>query len=267
MENKPYKAKKSLGQNFLKSEKALNLMVSAGSIDNNDIVIEIGPGKGVLTEKLLEKAKKVVAIEKDRDLIEILEEKFKKEIGDGKLEIINDDCLEFDPSKTKSFSGKYKIIANIPYYITGAIIRKFLESENQPETMVLLIQKEVAERIVTRDNKESLLSLSVKAYGTPKYIDKVSKRYFTPSPKVDSAIIAINNISRGNFESKQLENKFFELIHAGFAHKRKVLIKNLTDKGYSREKIVEKFKELNINEKARSEDVSIEKWLILSKSL
>lgn len=267
MENKPYKAKKSLGQNFLKSEKALNLMVSAGNIDNNDVVLEIGPGKGVLTEKILEKAKKVVAVEKDRDLIEILEEKFKKEIGSGKLEIINDDCLEFDPSKTKSFSGKYKIIANIPYYITGAIIRKFLESEDQPETMVLLIQKEVAERIVTRDTKESLLSLSVKAYGTPKYIDKVSKRYFSPSPKVDSAIIAINNISRSNFESKQLENKFFELIHAGFAHKRKVLIKNLTDKGYNREKIVEKFKELNINEKARSEDVSIEKWLILLKSL
>lgn len=267
MENKPYKAKKSLGQNFLKSEKALNLMVSAGNINNNDIVIEIGPGKGVLTEKLLEKAKKIIAIEKDRDLIEILEEKFKKDIDGGKLEIINDDCLEFDPKKTKTFSGKYKIVANIPYYITGAIIRKFLESENQPETMVLLIQKEVAERIVTRDNKESLLSLSVKAYGVPKYIDKVSKRYFTPSPKVDSAIIAINNISRNNFESKELENKFFELIHAGFGHKRKVLIKNLADKGYNREKIVEQFKELKISEKVRSEDISIEKWLILSKNL
>lgn len=267
MDNKPYKAKKSLGQNFLKSEKALNLMVSAGNIENTDTVIEIGPGKGILTEKLLEKARKVIAIEKDRDLIEILEEKFEEDIKNGKLEIINDDCLEFDPSKTKFFTGEYKIVANIPYYITGAIIRKFLESKNQPQTMVLLIQKEVAERIVTRDNKESLLSLSVKAYGTPKYIDKVSKRYFSPSPKVDSAIIAINNVSRGNFESNLLESKFFKLIHAGFAHKRKVLIKNLTDKGYSREKIVEKFKELNINEKARSEDISIEKWLVLSKSL
>ena len=264
MENKPYKAKKSLGQNFLKSEKALNLMISAGSIDNNDIVIEIGAGKGVLTEKLLEKAKKVVAIEKDRDLIEILEEKFQKETGDGKLEIINDDCLEFDPNKTKSFSGKYKIVANIPYYITGAIIRKFLESENQPETMVLLIQKEVAERIVTRDNKESLLSLSVKAYGTPKYIDKVSKRYFTPSPKVDSAIIAINSINRDRFDSPELESKFFELIHAGFAHKRKMLISNLSLK-FKKDELQKIFNDLYISEKSRAEDIPIEKWIEISK--
>ena len=133
--------------------------------------------------------------------------------------------------------------------------------------MVLLIQKEAAERIVAKDHKESLLSLSVKAYGTPKYIDKVSKRYFSPSPKVDSAIISVTDISRARFASSAKESLFFKLIHTGFAHKRKVLIKNLTDKGYDREKIVEQFKELQINEKARSEDVSIEKWLTLSINL
>jgi len=224
-----YKAKKSLGQNFLKSIPALNMMCEAGGVNSNDTILEIGPGKGALTTKLLEKAGKVIAIEKDNELFEFLKEKFADEIENKKLELINGDILNFDITTYHLLPATYtyKIIANIPYNITGAILKNFLSSPEQPERMILLVQKEVAERIVARNNKESILSLSIKAYGIPKYIMKVSKRFFSPSPKVDSAIIAINNISHKNFKTKQEEDIFFELIKNGFAHKRKVLRKNL----------------------------------------
>ena len=250
-----HKAKKSLGQNFLKSKPALNMMTNAGEVGNTDTIVEIGPGKGALTEKLLENGGHVIAIEKDRDLIDHLNERFATEIKDKKLEIINGDCLEYTPS-----SEKYKLIANIPYNITGAILKKFLSNTNQPERMVLLVQKEVAERIVARDAKESILSISVKAYGTPKYMMKVEKRFFSPAPKVDSAIIAITGISKKNFKNQEQENRFFEIVKTGFAHKRKVLKKNLED-AIPKEKIAELFKTYNINEKVRAEDINLSNWL------
>jgi 16S rRNA (adenine1518-N6/adenine1519-N6)-dimethyltransferase len=272
-----HKAKKSMGQNFLKSQEALRMMCSAGDVNSKDIVLEIGPGKGALTEKLLEKAGRVIAIEKDRDLIEILTDKFKNDLQNKKLEIIEGDCLDFDPSNY--FKNKqYKIIANIPYNITGAIFKKFLSDEHQPERMVLLVQKEVAERIVARDGKESILSLSVKAYGNPKYMMKVHKRFFSPVPKVDSAIIAITNISKDNFKTnlqkgpKALseEEIFFDTVKAGFAHKRKVLRKNLESlniKEVGLPYIDKLFEKLEIDPKSRAEDIKFEKWLSLSRNL
>ncbi|MFA6354803.1 MAG: 16S rRNA (adenine(1518)-N(6)/adenine(1519)-N(6))-dimethyltransferase RsmA, partial [Candidatus Paceibacterota bacterium] len=222
-----HQAKKSMGQNFLKSKEALFKMCEASSLCDKDIVIEIGPGKGALTEKLLERVRQVIAIEKDHDLMEILNEKFDKEIKNKKLVLLNEDILNFDPLIHGLGEGKYKIVANIPYNITGLIIRKFLSETIKPTSMTLLVQKEVAERIVARDGKESILSLSVKAYGEPKYIMKVHKRFFSPSPKVDSAIIHIGNIGNKYFRNKNEEKVFFEVIKAGFAHKRKVLRKNL----------------------------------------
>ncbi len=253
-------AKKSLGQNFLKSEPALKMMCEAGAVSNKDTILEIGPGKGALTIKLLEKAKKVIAVEKDRDLILILKDKFQKEIENKKLELIEEDILLFDPKKYKLKNRNYKIIANIPYNITGAIFRKFLEGIEKPTTMVLLVQKEVAERIVARDKKESILSLSVKAYGNPKYIMKVGKRFFSPSPKVDSAIIAISDISNKNFIKSGSEEYFFDIIKTAFAHKRKVLIKNL-EEIISKEKISNMFSDLKLNSKTRAEDLDFPIWL------
>jgi 16S rRNA (adenine1518-N6/adenine1519-N6)-dimethyltransferase len=266
-----HRAKKNLGQNFLKSKEALFKMCEAGGVSSDDVVVEIGPGKGALTEKLLERAKKVFAIEMDRDLVTILEERFGDEIKNKKLEIIEGDCLDFNPD-TFLKNTQYKIIANIPYNITGAIIRKFLSDvENKPTLMTLLVQKEVAERIVARDGKESILSLSVRAYATPKYIMKVHKRFFSPEPKVDSAIISINNISNKLFKNKTEEESFFHLIKAGFAHKRKVLRKNLEvglpdmkikEVGLPNiNKIDEIFEKLDINPKARAEDIKFEKWI------
>lgn len=262
-----HKAKKSLGQNFLKSLPALAMMCSAGEINNKDLILEIGPGKGALTSKLLLEAGKVLAIEKDKDLFEFLKEKFVKEIKNKKLELVRGDILEFNPTTYYLLPATYKVIANIPYNITGSIFKKFLSNETQPQTMVLLVQKEVAERIVARDNKESILSLSVKAYGNPKYMMKVHKRFFSPAPKVDSAIISINNISRNNFKTKNEENNFFNVIKTGFAHKRKVLRKNLEILQKKSNQIDNIFEKLNINPKSRAEDIKLEIWLEISRCL
>jgi len=258
-----HKAKKSLGQNFLKSEPALNMMCIASELSLSDTVLEIGLGKGALTKKLLEKAGCVIAVEKDFELISILQEKFLLEIKNKKLILVEEDILDFKIENYK-LEG-YKIIANIPYNITGAILKKFLSSERKPSSMTLLVQKEVAERIVARDNKESILSLSVKAYGHPSYIMKVHKRFFSPSPKVDSAIITIKNISTNNFKTKTDEELFFKIIKASFAHKRKVLKRNLLSldcSGRQLPNIIEEiWEKLQLNQNIRAENVPFETWL------
>ena len=262
-----HKAKKSMGQNFMKSQEALRKMCESGEVNGDDIILEIGPGKGALTEKLLEKAKCVIAVEKDRELIEILKEKFIAEIKNKKLILVEGDILAFDTNAYNLQPTAYKVIANIPYNITGAIFKKFLSSEFQPERMILLVQKEVAERVVARDGKESILSLSVKVYGTPKYIMKVHKRFFSPSPKVDSAILAITNISKNNFKTSDEGKNFFNIIKTGFAHERKILRKNLENEQKNLPQIDNIFEKLKINPKVRAEDVKLETWLLISHNL
>ena len=279
-----HQAKKSLGQNFLKSEIALRKIVEVGEVKENDIILEIGPGKGALTGKLLGKAGIVIAVEKDRELFEFLKTKFAEKIAEGKLILKNDDILKFNideailvfvnglakplelgARKTEDLNKNpklrhYKIIANIPYNITGAILKKFLTEKNQPESMVLLVQHEVATRILARDGKESLLSMSVKAYGEPKMIMKVGARYFSPAPKVDSAIISIKNISRKIFEENKInEEKFWQIVRAGFAHKRKKLSSNLKSIEYGKNSSSE-----NLGNE-RAEDLAISNWIALAK--
>jgi len=257
-----HRAKKSLGQNFLKSEAALRKIIEAGEINSNDVVLEIGPGKGALTKKLLEKSGQVIAVEKDKELFEFLKIKFEKEINSHSLTLVNGDILEFNSSAYGLKINAYKVIANIPYNITGAILKKFLTTKSQPERMVLLVQQEVAERIVTRDSKESILSISVKAYGTPKIVMKVGKRYFSPMPKVDSAVISIKNISREIFKKESVdEEKFWQIVKAGFAHKRKKVSSNLKN-------ILKKMDKTSISELGdkRAENLTLTDWISLSKS-
>ncbi len=227
--------KKQLGQNFLTRDHYARVMCESAEISEKDTIIEIGPGKGILTSVLLEKAGVVIAVEKDKELMPLLEERFKKEIREKKLQIIEEDIRTLDIGHSV-FPKKYKVVANIPYYITGELFRLFLTAPRQPESMTLLVQKEVAERILARDEKESLLSISVKVYGEPKIITRVAAGNFFPKPKVDSAIIHISNISKNFFKPlcqgdtltlEEAEKKFFEIVHAGFAHKRKQLIGNL----------------------------------------
>ncbi|MFT5359882.1 MAG: 16S rRNA (adenine1518-N6/adenine1519-N6)-dimethyltransferase [Candidatus Paceibacteria bacterium] len=252
------RAKKSLGQNFLKSGQALKAIVDAGHIKSDDLVLEVGPGKGALTSKLLEVSGEVLAVETDEDLIPILEEKFSN-IKNFKL--LHQDILDFDESTL----GKYKLIANIPYYITGEILRKFLGSSNQPETIVLLLQKEVVDRIMARDGKESILSISIKAYGTPKYIKKVPAKAFSPAPKIDSAILSISKISKDTFVEVS-EEQFFKVVKTGFAHKRKQLINNLETLS-SKEDLLKVLKKLKIEPLVRAEKLSVDQWVSLAKHL
>ena len=259
------KAKKSLGQNFLKSKVALSAMVSASDIKNSDTILEIGPGQGALTEKLLETGVKVIAVEKDQRLIKILEDKFVDKITQNQLTLIYGDILEINLEKLDFKTVDYKLIANIPYYITGLIFRKFLEGNIQPSKIVIMVQKEIADRIIARDKKENLLSLSIKAYGKCKKVMKVEKEHFSPKPKVDSAILLIDDISKGFF-SDITEKDFFEVIKTGFAHKRKVLIANLKGK-FADKDLKNIFKITNISEKARAEDLTLENWKELVKNI
>lgn len=251
------KAKKLLGQHFLKSERALSVITGAGDVSEEDTILEIGPGTGTLTRKLLETGAKVIAVEKDNELFELLRYKFGKEILNGKLELIHGDILEFEAKKLIKLKS-WKLIANIPYNITGAILKKFLGADCQPDKMVLLVQKEVAKRIVAKDKKESILSISVKAYGTPRYIETVKAGSFAPAPKVDSAIIAIENISKNSFQGFT-EKEFFNAVRAGFKSKRKKLSSNLSAI-FAKNKVQEAFQKLNLDDNLRAEDVGIENW-------
>ena len=153
------RAKKSLAQHFLHSPSALLAIRDASDVHPGDVALEIGPGRGALTEVLLNFTSKVIAVEKDRELVMYLRKRFSKAISAGYLDLVEQDILDFDPEILTSYKIPYKVVANIPYYITGAIIKKFLSAKCQPELMVLLVQKEVAERIVAQDGKESILSL------------------------------------------------------------------------------------------------------------
>jgi 16S rRNA (adenine1518-N6/adenine1519-N6)-dimethyltransferase len=267
------KAKKHLGQHFLTSQKALFDMVTAGDIRKDDLVLEIGPGKGVLTERLLELAGKVITIEKDTELIPLLKEKFEKELNSGQLEILPKDILLFDPSILKEYKKPYKLIANIPYYITGAIIEQFLGANHQPGRMVLLIQKEVAERIIARDQlsgnlggKQSILSIAVNTYGTPKIVAKVPAGAFFPPPKVDSAIISIENISRDFFKDTN-EKLFFEILKSCFGKKRKQLLGSLGDFLENKDKAMSVLQIANISPKDRPETLSKEDWKKIAQTV
>lgn len=261
-----HRAKKSLGQNFLTSVPALNKIVEAGSLTDKSTVLEIGPGRGALTKKLLETGATVFAIEKDSDLIPYLSELFQDYIQKKKFILIEGDILTVDLEKIGLGTGKYKkynVIANIPYYITGEIIRLFLEKETKPEIIVFLVQKEVAERIVCKDKKESVLSLSIKAYGTPRYIATVPKGSFAPSPKVDSAIVQII-IDKKGFKNKKEETNFFALVKTGFKAKRKKVFSNILPL-LKKETLEEFFATHKININTRPEQIPFEIWLELSR--
>jgi 16S rRNA (adenine1518-N6/adenine1519-N6)-dimethyltransferase len=245
-----------LGQHFLNAEWVARDLVEAVAPREGEVIVEVGPGRGALTAKLLATGNTVVAIEKDEALGDFLLGKFKDEIAQGKLHLMIGDIRDGDTYD--ALDGRpYVVAANIPYYITGEIIRDFLTTKHQPRAMALLIQKEVAERIVARDGKESILSLSVKAYGAPKIIAKVPAGCFNPPPSVDSAILLVENISRTFFENTS-EELFFRVIKAGFAAKRKQLGGNL-ERAFG-EGAGPALKAAGIEKTKRAEDVPLKEW-------
>jgi len=236
------KAKKSLGQNFLKDRKVLMKIVEAAELDRDDYVVEVGPGKGVLTRELIEYAGRVTAIELDDRLIPQL-----REIED--LDLIHGNALDFIPP-----GGDYKVVANIPYYITSPLISHFLESANQPSKMVLLVQKEVAEKICAEPGDMNVLAIHVQVFGKPRIVCNVPAKAFTPVPKVDSAVLVIDVYNEPLVEDYK---RFFGVVHRAFSGKRKKLSNTLPD---LKERLIElKFADL------RPEKLSLEDWRKLIK--
>lgn len=248
---------KLLGQNFLVNENVLDLIINSANLNKKDFVLEIGPGLGVLSKKLSEKAGTVISVEKDKKMINALIDNL---ISQHNIKVVNGDIFNF----LESFEEKkYKVVANIPYYITSSLIRTLLERENQPEKIVLLIQKEVAERICAAPPRMSLLSVSVQLYSDPIKAEDVGRDNFFPAPNVDSAILVLSNIKKDKYSIDK--DKFFNIVKAGFKYKRKTLENNLSQNlNIPKKNIQEILSGLEIDSKRRAETLSIEEWIRIS---
>ena len=257
--------KKSLGQNFLTSDVVPRWLTEAGEVSNDDLVVEIGPGAGALTKVLLETGAKVVALEADSRAVVILEELFATHISSKQLTLIHTDARELSVGDLGLHHHQFKVIANIPYYLSGFLLRTFLENPIQPSVLVFLMQKEVVERIA-REPKSSILSLSVQAFGVPKYVKTVTRGHFNPKPKVDSAILRVSDITTTHFASKDEQDLYFELLHLGFGQKRKQLLSNFSHR-FKREALEHLFASLSIKLDARAETLPLKTWLQLTTRL
>lgn len=268
-DNEKFQTKKSLGQHFLTSDIVPGWMCDAAKLEAGELVLEVGPGTGVLTKELLKRGVRVIALEADPRAIAVLEETFTHELNKGQLQLIHQDVRTLDVAQLSELTDHgYKVVANIPYYLSGRLFRIFLESAKQPKSLVFLVQKEVAKRITTdtsRGEKESLLSISVKIYGKPTYVRTVTRGHFTPPPKVDSGIILIDNISRERFDHID-EEIFFTVLHLAFGKKRKQLLGNLAGE-YTRELVSHTLSTLQLPLSTRAEDVPPEKWPTLVSKL
>lgn len=250
--------KKSLGQHWLKDRDILSTIAESADITNNDTVLEIGPGLGTLTSELLRRAKEVVAVEIDRDLASKLPSQFP-----GKnLTVIAEDILNFDLS---TLPLGYKVVANVPYYITSRIVEYLLSSANKPSVIILLVQKEVAERLAAVPGNMSILAVSAQSYAEVEMGIMVPAQYFTPPPKVDSAVV-IMTMRRTSLLAGIDEKKFFKVVKAGFSAKRKKLRSSLSGGlGVSKDQAITWLDQAHINPSSRAEMLSIEDWLRLTK--
>ncbi len=256
------KPKKSLGQNFLHDPSVVKKIIQSSGLQSDTVVLEVGPGKGIMTRELASFCQKVIAIEIDQNLVDLLKNKFKNR---PHVEIISGDILKINlPELVKTYSA-YQVVANLPYYITSAIIRLFLESPVPPTEMILMVQKEVAERIAAGTGDMSLLSVSAQYYAKVEILFEVSREAFSPVPEVDSAVIRIFNI-RSYSESETERKQFFATVRAGFSAKRKTLCNNLANSFYMEKRLVEEnIKKAGINPNARAQELGIEEWKRLAK--
>ncbi|MBX4187920.1 MAG: 16S rRNA (adenine(1518)-N(6)/adenine(1519)-N(6))-dimethyltransferase RsmA [Candidatus Doudnabacteria bacterium] len=255
------KPKDYLGQNFLVDEIALQDIIDAGDLKKTDTVVEVGPGLGVLTQELAKKAGNVIAIEKDRTMLEILDVNLKDYKN---IKVYNQDVLRFNVDT--NLKGQYKVVANIPYYLTSHLFQYFLGQRNKPELMVFLVQKEVGERVTAKPGDMSVLAVSVQLYSDPEIIAKVDKKSFWPSPKVDSVVLKI--IPKKKYPEIADEKEFFKIVKVGFSSKRKQIHNNLTNGLNLDAKIVEQWLSQNqIDFKSRAQDLRIEDWVKLYESI
>jgi 16S rRNA (adenine1518-N6/adenine1519-N6)-dimethyltransferase len=306
-----------LGQNFLRDQSVLDRIIKSANLSGDDLVLEVGPGEGVLTERLVEYAKKVIAIEIDNNLASRLDSRFH---GNDNIVLINADILDINlPELIENYffcchsersvaepknllknntsnnseqilrlrsddyietplrmTKSYKVVANIPYYITSPIIRLFLETKYPPTEMLLMVQKEVAERICAKAGKMSILALSVQYYASAELLFTVPAEAFSPVPEVDSAVIRITRHERpayakasaGEVRNKDEAKKFFRVVKAGFSAKRKTLANNLSSSlKLEKSSVEEKLKQNGISQNQRAQELSLEDWKKLAELL
>lgn len=270
---------KKLGQNFLINKASINKVLSAAKLKANDIVLEIGSGLGALTIEIAKQVKQVIAVEKDTRLFTLLNEKIKQN-GIKNIKLINEDILKFKNldrlflTAVKN-SRSYKVVGNLPYNIATAVIMKFLESANPPSLMVVMLQKEVGQRMVAKPPKMSKLAVFSQFYSTVKIVGYVSKNSFYPRPKVDSAILLLNpKTGHGEICQGRALANFTKIVGAGFAHPRKQLINNLSlisEDGrpsvFADREIIKKWLIKNkIRPEQRAETLTVNNWINLTQT-
>lgn len=249
---------KQYGQNYLVSDVPINKIIEAAKLSKDDVIVEVGPGFGILTFSLAPLVKKVVAFEIEKKLMPFWEEK-QKEFPN--VEVVWGNALQQLKDESEKLKVKYKVLANIPYQITSNLLRVLLELENKPEMIIVMVQKEVADRICAKPGDMSLLAVSVQYYGEPKIVARVPKGNFWPVPQVDSAVLSIQTYKYTNIKTFS-DEEFFRVVKAGFTNKRKQLWHNLSNHLQLDKEVVKNIlKEVVNNEKTRAEELSIEQWI------
>ncbi|MBA7606353.1 Ribosomal RNA small subunit methyltransferase A [subsurface metagenome] len=257
------RARKRLGQRFLIDGDVLQRILSAAELSADDIVLEVGPGLGILTRELAQRARRVIAIELDDKLANFLKQEL---VSFPNVMIINEDILKIEPATLLARPERYKVVANLPYYITSPVLRHFLEATLKPNLMVVMVQKEVAEAIVAGPGKRSLLSISVQFYGRPTIIGKVPANSFYPAPEVDSAILRIDLYPKPAVAVDDTEG-FFGTVRAGFASPRKQLANSLAQGlGWPKADVLSVLAEASIAPQRRAETLTLEEWAQLRQA-
>ncbi len=270
-ETENHKAKKKYGQNFLNDSSLSDKIIEAAKINNETEVLEIGPGMGFLTEKLIENSKFLTAFEIDNDLIPFLNKKFAK---NENFKLIHQDFMEADLTEffenQKNENRKnVKVVANIPYYITSPIINKLLEHRENIDEIYLMVQKEVAERIASDPHSRnmSLLTHAVQFYAETEYLFTVPKEKFNPVPKVDSAFLGIKILKDKRYESQISEEKYFKYLREAFSNKRKSIANNLVKLGFSKDIVGNALEKAGKTKLARTEEFSVQEFIDFIKIL
>ena len=259
--------KKGLGQNFLVSEGALRRIVAAADLEPGDVVLEVGPGLGTLTRLLAQQAKRVIAVELDRRLVDILSQTLADFLN---VEIVQGDILEMEPGGPGRLSGlapNYKVVANLPYYITSAVLRYLLTARVKPRSIVVTVQREVAQRMTASPGQMSLLSVGVQFYGRPRIVARIPAGAFYPVPKVNSAVVRIDLDESPRMTVADVD-RFFEIVRAGFGQKRKQL-RNALAHGLSlsTSTVVEALRRAGVDEKRRAQTLSLEEWTRVTQEI
>ena len=258
------RANKKLGQNFLINQQIIDEIIEKSQITKEDTVLEIGPGLGSLTKALMQKAKRVIAVELDENMVNILKNRFNNE----NLEIINEDILKIDLNEITNKYGKIKVVANLPYYITTPIVMKLLEEEYSIESITVMVQKEVGERLCAEPGSKDFgaVTVGVNYYSKSKIIIDVPKDNFMPVPEVDSCVIKLDILSEPPIDVKD-KKRFFRLVKAAFSQRRKTINNSLASGEFSKESVLNALNKLGIDAKLRAENLSIQDFANITNEL